>query len=58
MYFGEGEKDLYAKYIMELKHDDGQVERMEFILTNAKLTLFEVLLAEGWEIIETIEEQL
>ncbi|HJV45945.1 MAG TPA: hypothetical protein VJ824_09525 [Bacillota bacterium] len=43
---------------MELKHDDGQVERMEFILTNAKLTLFEVLLAEGWEIIETIEEQL
>lgn len=49
---------MYGKYIMELKGENGEVEQMEFILTPNKLTLFEVLLAEGWEIIETIEERL
>jgi hypothetical protein len=49
---------LYAKYILELKHENEEKERMEFILTPPKLTLFEVLLAEGWEIVETIEERL
>lgn len=49
---------MYAKYKMELNREDGEVERMEFILTPSKLTLFEVLLAEGWEIVETLEERL
>lgn len=49
---------MYVKYIMELKRDNGEAEQMEFILTPNKLTLFEVLLAEGWEIIETLEEKL
>ena len=49
---------MFAKYIMEKELDGGEVEKMEFILTPDKLTLFEVLLAEGWEIVETLEERL
>lgn len=48
---------MYAKYKMKLEHEDGRVEEMEFVLTPVKMTLFECLLAEGWEVIETIEER-
>lgn len=48
---------MYAKYLMRLEKEDGSVEEKEFILTPATLTLFEILTAEGWEVIETIEER-
>lgn len=47
---------MFAKYIMQLEKDNGEIERIEFILTPNKLTLFEILLAEGWEVVETLEE--
>ncbi|WP_164985237.1 hypothetical protein [Ammoniphilus sp. CFH 90114] len=48
---------MYAKYIMKLEKDDGSIEEQEFILTPATLTLFEILMAEGWEVTETLEER-
>lgn len=47
---------MYAKYLIRLEKEDGTEEK-EFILTPASLTLFEILMAEGWEVIKTIEER-
>ncbi len=48
---------MYVKYLLKLEKEDGTVEQQEFILTPASLTLFEVLLASGWEVTETLEER-
>ncbi|MEW9668845.1 hypothetical protein [Ammoniphilus sp. 3BR4] len=48
---------MYAKHIIKLEKEDGTSEEKEFILTPASLTLFEILMAEGWEVIQTIEER-
>ncbi|WP_167577712.1 hypothetical protein [Ammoniphilus sp. YIM 78166] len=48
---------MYVKYLLKLENEDGTVEEQEFILTPATLTLFEVLMASGWEVAETLEER-
>lgn len=48
---------MFAKYILQLTHENGEQEQMEFVLTPAKMTVFEILLAEGWEVLDTVEEE-